>query len=151
MNVTVKRDGEEDIVIECPFSIGNIVKVTDYSYAFFEWYILINPILKEECPKQFSPYGKDSFVVSGLTRGNDMEWKIKKVVPHIKHNELCVLLATRCGKTMWIQVKILPDLYTKGFAIFEPIPFKVIDTSRKSIEEIEVDDITLSLNNNIRR
>ena len=151
MNVTVKRDGEEDIVIECPFSIGNIVKVTDYSYAFFEWYILINPILKEECPKQFSPYGKDSFVVSGLTRGNDLEWKIKKVISDIKRNELCVLLATRCGKTMWIQVKILLDLYTKGFVILKPIPFEVIDTSRKSLEEIEIEDIELSFRNNISR
>ena len=151
MKVTVKRQGEGDIILECPFSIGNIVKVTDYSYAFFEWFVLANPILKEVCPKQFSLYGKDSFVVSGLTKGNDLEWKIKKVISDIKRNELCVLLATRCGKTMWIQVKILPDLYTKGFVILKPIPFEVIDTSRKSLEEIEIEDIELSLKNNISR
>lgn len=151
MKIIVKRQGEEDIVIECPFSIGNIVKVTAYEYAFFEWFVLVNPILKEVCPKQFSYYRKGSFVVSGLTKGNDLEWKIKKVVSDIKRNELCVLLATRCGKTMWIQVKILPDVYTRGFAILKPIPFEVIDTSRKSIEEIEIEDMELSLNNNISR
>jgi hypothetical protein len=151
MKVRIKRQGEEDIVIECPFSVGNIVKVTEYSYAFFEWFVLVNPILKEVCPKQFSLYRKDSFVVSGLTKGNDLEWKIRKVVADIKLNELCILLTTRCGKTMWIQVKILPDAYDKKFKILPPIPFKVIDTSRKSIEEIEIKDVELSLNNNISR
>lgn len=145
MKIIVKRQDEADSIIECPFSVGNIVKVTEYSYAFFEWFVLVNPILRESCLEQYN--AQHSYV----SYGDNLEWKIRKVVPDIKLNELCVLLTTRCGKTMWIQVKILPDVYDKKFKILPPIPFKVIDTSRKSIEEIEIEDVELSLNNNISR
>ena len=133
-----------DITIYSPFSIGNIVNVTNYGCAYFDWYVNSKPKLKEVCPVQYGK-GEYGFYMKSTC---PKDWKIKTVlcdrgVVDLPYSTtLQVVLVSRYRDTMAIQVYAYRKPFSKIYEIEESkMPFVVVDKSRKTIDEFECDRV----------
>ena len=141
--MTIKPKGT-DITIYSPFSIGNIVNVTNYGCAYFDWYVYSKEKLKEACPVQYGK-GEYGFYMKPTC---PKEWKIKTVLCDTNIVELPystslhVVLVSRFRDTMAMQVYVYHKPFSKIYEVGEAkMPFVVVDKSRKTIDEFECDTI----------
>lgn len=127
----------KDITINCPFNIGDVVTITNFSCAYFGWYVEKTPKLKEVCPEQYGKGEPTFYVTNDVPR----EWKIKHIICHRLNatKSIDVILINRFRQTIAMQVHI--NLHALGIYYVDEkkIPFKVIDSRRKTIDYLSVE------------
>ena len=131
------KDKNKDITISCPFNIGDVVTITNFSYAYFGWWVEKTPRLKELCLEQ---YGKGDPIFYN-TNDVPKEWKVK----HVLCDEFCnnksidVVLINRFRQTIAMQVHLVLLALNTYWVDETKIPFKVIESKRKTKDYLEIE------------
>lgn len=134
----VIKDKNKDITINCPFNIGDVVTITNFSYAYFRWWVEKTPRLKELCPEQYGE-GDPTFY---NTNDVPKEWKVK----HVLWDEFCnrksidVVLINRFRQTIVMQVYLVLLALNTYWVDETKIPFKVIKSKRKTKDYLEIEN-----------
>jgi hypothetical protein len=132
----VIKDKNKDITINCPFNIGDVVTITDFSYAYFGWWVEKTPRLQELCPEQ---YGEGDPIFYD-TNDVPKEWKVKHVISHRldSYASIDVVLISRFRQTIAMQVHLVLLALDTYWVDETRIPFKVIKSKRKTIDYLEI-------------
>ena len=133
----VIKDKNRNNTINCPFNIGDVVTITNFSYAYFRWWVETTPRLKELCLEQYGE-GDPTFY---NTHDVPKEWKVKHVLcdEFCNHKSIDVVLINRFRQTIAMQVYVV----RVGLNLYQvdktALPFTVIDTKRKTIDYLEIE------------
>lgn len=139
MTLIVKQDeGRNEVRIDCPFNIGDIVRIDNYGCVYFDWFILNSPRLHKLCPIQYGGGHSESYADPSIL---PQQWMVKDIVPRLKNGELCVLLSSITRETLFIQVRTISVIDSFYFKPLVPnLPFTVVDRRRKTKKYLEVED-----------